>query len=54
MAEILRDSYWAEDGDLDDVFRRLQRISAELPGDREVADLVSLAGRAADLRRRPA
>ncbi len=54
MAEILRDSYWAEDGDLDDVFRRLQQVSAEFPGDREVADLVSLAGLAAELRRRAA
>ena len=52
MAEILRESYWAEDGDLDDVFRRLQQVSAEFPGDREIADLVSLAGLAADLRQR--
>ncbi len=49
FAEILKLSYWARKGDLDDVFRRAQKVSAEFAGDREVADLVSLVGRAAEL-----
>ena len=51
-AEILKRSYWAREGDLDDVFRRAQRLSAAFEGDREVADFVSLAGRAAEIRER--
>ncbi len=51
-AEILKRSYWAREGDLDDVFRRAQRLSAEFEGDREVADFVSLVGRAAEYRER--
>ena len=47
-AEILKRSYWAKEGDLEDVFRRAQRLSAEWEGDREVADFVSLVGRAAE------
>ncbi len=52
LAEVLKESYWARDGDLDEVFHRLQQVSPEFAGDREVAELVSLAGKAADLRRR--
>jgi len=48
-AEILRDSYWAKDGDLQDVFARAQRVSADFAGDVEVASFVSLVGRAARL-----
>ncbi len=51
-AEILKRSYWAREGDLDDVFRRAQRLSAQFEGDREVADFVSLVGRAAGFRER--
>ncbi len=51
-AEILKRSYWAREGDLDDVFRRAQRLSADFEGDREVADFVSLVGRAAEYRER--
>ncbi len=50
-AEILNRSYWAKDGDLHDVFRRAQRVAVEFEGDTEVADFVSLAGRAATLWR---
>ena len=46
FAEILKHSYWAKEGDLEDVFRRAQKVSAELAGDHEVADFVSLVGRA--------
>lgn len=53
LGEVLEQTYWARDGDLDDVFRRLQRLAtAEFPGDREVAELVSLAGKAAAFRKR--
>ncbi len=51
-AEILKRAYWAREGDLDDVFRRAQRLSAEFAGDREVADFVSLVGRAAEYKER--
>ncbi len=51
-AEILKRSYWAREGDLDDVFRRAQRLSANFGGDREVADFVSLVGRAAEYQER--
>ena len=47
---LLKGTYWAREGDLEEVFRRAQKVSAEFPGDREVADFVSLVGRAADLR----
>jgi len=49
FGEILKGSYWAREGDLDEVFRRTQSLSAEFSGDRDVADLVSLMGRAASL-----
>ncbi|MDX1645397.1 MAG: von Willebrand factor type A domain-containing protein, partial [Thermoanaerobaculia bacterium] len=49
FAEILRRSYWAKDGDLDALFAEAQRLSAAFPGDLEVAELVTLIGRAARL-----
>ncbi len=52
LGEILRQSYWARDGDLGDVFRRLQVLSGSFAGDRDVAELVDLAGRAAEIRER--
>ncbi len=52
LAEVLKESTWARDGDLDEVWNRLQQVSPEFADDREVAELVSLAGKAADLRRR--
>ena len=51
-AEILKRTYWAKEGDLDDVFRRAQKVSARFAGDREVADFVSLVGKAASYRER--
>ncbi len=48
-AEILRRSYWAKDGDLGALFAEAQRLSAAFPGDLEVAELVTLIGRAARL-----
>lgn len=49
FAEILRGSYWAKNGDLREVFRRAQQVSAEFPGDTKVAELAALIGRAAEL-----
>jgi len=46
FAEILRGSYWAREGDLHDVFLRAQALASELRGDHELADFVSLTGRA--------
>lgn len=48
-AEILRRSFWAKQSDPEELFRRAQRVSAEFAGDIEVADFVSLVGRAARL-----
>jgi Ca-activated chloride channel homolog len=50
LAEILKGSYWAKDGDLDDLFRRAQALSAEYRGDLRVAELAALVGKAAALR----
>ena len=47
FAEILKHSYWAKEGDLNDVFRRAQKVSAEFAGDHEAADFVSLISQAA-------
>jgi Ca-activated chloride channel homolog len=49
LAEILKGSFWAKEGRLDEVFRRAQRVSADFAGDAEVAEFVSLAGKAARL-----
>ncbi|MEM1205136.1 MAG: von Willebrand factor type A domain-containing protein [Acidobacteriota bacterium] len=51
-AEVLRESFWAKGTDLDDVFRRTQRVATEYPGDTDVAELASLVGTAAKLRGR--
>ncbi|HLE84610.1 MAG TPA: von Willebrand factor type A domain-containing protein, partial [Thermoanaerobaculia bacterium] len=53
LGEILKGSYWAKDGDLDDLFRRAQALSAERRGDLRVAELAALIGRAAALGERP-
>ncbi len=50
LAELLRGSYWAREGSLDDVFHRAQRLVPEFPGNADVAELASLAGKAARLR----
>lgn len=49
LAELLRGSYWAREGSLDDVFRRLQRLQPELAGDERAAELAAMAGKAARL-----
>lgn len=49
LAEILRGSYWAKDGDLDDLFRRAQRVAADRPGDVRVAELAAMVGRLAKM-----
>lgn len=49
FAELLRGSYWAREGSLDDVFRRLQALQPELPGDERAAELAAMAGKAARL-----
>lgn len=51
-AEALRGSYWARDADLDDVFRRAQKLAPELAGDQDIAELVVLMGQTAELRSR--
>jgi Ca-activated chloride channel family protein len=49
LAEILRGSYWAKDGDLDALFRRAQRVAADFPGDVRVAELAAMIGRLAEM-----
>lgn len=53
FAEILRGSYWARDGKIDDVVRRARELStvyADTPQGERVAELVYLAMRAARLK----
>ena len=45
-AEILRDSYWAEDSSLDAVYRDAERISEYLPRDDDVYEFVDLVRKA--------
>ena len=45
-AEILRDSYWAQDGSLKDVRALTQRVSRMLPDDPDVAEFAMLVTRA--------
>ncbi len=47
FGEILEGSYWARQGDLDDLFQRAQKLAAEYPGDLEVSELTTLVGKAA-------
>ena len=54
FGEVLKRSYWAREGDLEDVFRRAQKVSAELAGNHDVADFVSLVGRASEAWQRQA
>ena len=48
-AEILRDSYWAQDSSLEDVAWETRRIAEYLPHDPDVAEFASLVERAASL-----
>lgn len=55
FAEILKRTHWAKDGDLDDVFRRAQKLSADFADDamnRDMAEFVHLVGRAAAVSKR--
>jgi Ca-activated chloride channel family protein len=45
-AEILKDSYWAEDGSLNAVYREAQRIYEEMPRERDMEEFVDLVDRA--------
>jgi hypothetical protein len=57
FAEVLRGSYWAKQGahgdDLAELARRAAQVSEDWPRQERVAELVSLIGRARDLRRAP-
>ena len=45
-AEILRDSYWAQDGSLEDVTALIQRVREMLPDDPDVSEFAALVTRA--------
>ena len=45
-AEILRDSYWAEDSGLNDVCKEAERISEYLPRNEDVREFVELVRKA--------
>jgi Ca-activated chloride channel family protein len=47
FAEALKGTYWARGSDLDELFHRAQRVSADFPGDLRAAELVTTIGRAA-------
>lgn len=50
FAEILKGAYWAKDGDLGDVLRRMQRLQAgAFEGDGRVAELGAMVARARGL-----
>ncbi|MCD4749819.1 MAG: von Willebrand factor type A domain-containing protein [Thermoanaerobaculales bacterium] len=50
FGEILKGAYWARDGDLEEVLRRLQGLQVEFEDDSRVAELTALVARAADLQ----
>jgi len=45
-AEILKDSYWAEDGSLHDVYREAMRIYESMPRERDMEEFVDLLAKA--------
>jgi Ca-activated chloride channel family protein len=45
-AEILKDSYWAEDGSLSAVYYEAQRIYESMPRERDMEEFVNLVGQA--------
>jgi Ca-activated chloride channel homolog len=49
-AEILRDSYWAQDSSLDKVLKEAYRISDQLPNDKDISEFVDLVRRASEMR----
>lgn len=48
-AEVLRESYWAQDSSLEDVLAMAERVSTLLPDDEDVAEFVALVARAAEI-----
>ena len=49
-AEILRESYWAQDGSLEHVVSEAWRVREALPEDTDVAEFVDLVTRAYQLK----
>jgi len=45
-AEILKKSYWAEDGSLEHVYREAQRVYDSMPRERDMEEFVDLVGQA--------
>ena len=45
-AEILRESYWAQDGSLEDVLTMAERVQGLLAEDSEIAEFVGLVAQA--------
>ena len=54
FAEILKGSYWAKEGSLEQLERRAGSLTTDFPGDRAVQDLVALIGQARRLTVNPA
>ncbi|MCA9977706.1 MAG: DUF3520 domain-containing protein, partial [Anaerolineales bacterium] len=50
-AELLRDSYWARESDLDGLTAVALRIAGYFPGDEDVQEFAALVSQAAALRR---
>ncbi len=48
-AEILKESYWARTGDMNEVLSRARGLAPEFEGDERVADWIELVGTAAEL-----
>ena len=48
-AEILRESYWAQDGSLEDVVTMAEQVRALLPEDTDIAEFVVLVTRAGEI-----
>jgi len=48
-AEILKDSYWAEDGSLNVVYHEAQRINEVMPRERDMEEFVDLVGKALEI-----
>jgi Ca-activated chloride channel family protein len=46
FAEILRESYWAQESSLEDVLAQARRVAEYLPGDPDVAEFVALLAQA--------
>ncbi len=49
-AEILRDSYWAQESSMENVLEEAYRLSDQLPRDKDVSEFVDLVRRASEMR----